>query len=239
MSLPTPPSTSHRDKENQRVVVPGSRVAWSVRNEYHSPASSPTRKSEPNASKRPTRSILKKTSYPLLPLLDVDIQRREPTPEPVDALSDSQYLESPVSKIIASSPSLRDLVEAYSVLTARIKTAVSDNTTVSASWPLFLPLRKSIDLITKAIIRDLDRAFEESPSQSAPEKERDEETLLPSPKSSPKRKIGMTEEQVKHARDLCTTCHAVLKLLGLVLTLPAMYKIFNGTSQVNVAHDPN
>ena len=39
----------------------------------------------------------------------------------------------------------------------------------------------------------------------------------------------MDEEQVKYARDLATVSHAVIKLLGLVFTLPAVYNLFDGS----------
>jgi len=55
-------------------------------------------------------------------------------------------------------------------------------------------------------------------------------TVLPSPEKSPRKKRGMTEEQVKFARDLCTTTHSVIKLLALVFTLPAVYRVFSGTT---------
>jgi hypothetical protein len=38
----------------------------------------------------------------------------------------------------------------------------------------------------------------------------------------------MSEEQVKYARDLATVSHAVIKLLGLAFTLPAVYALFDG-----------
>jgi len=39
----------------------------------------------------------------------------------------------------------------------------------------------------------------------------------------------MNEEQVRHARDLATVSHAVIKLLGTVITLPAVYNLFDGS----------
>jgi hypothetical protein len=39
----------------------------------------------------------------------------------------------------------------------------------------------------------------------------------------------MNEEQVTHARDLATVSHAVIKFLGLVFTLPAVYGLFDGS----------
>jgi hypothetical protein len=39
----------------------------------------------------------------------------------------------------------------------------------------------------------------------------------------------MNEEQAKYARDLATVSHAVIKFLGLVFTLPAIYGLFDGS----------
>ncbi|KAF8502333.1 hypothetical protein F5888DRAFT_1800813 [Russula emetica] len=43
----------------------------------------------------------------------------------------------------------------------------------------------------------------------------------------PARRCGMDEEQVKYARNLVTVSHAVIKFLGLVFTLPAVYGLFD------------
>ena len=235
MSLPTPPSTSHRDKENR--LPPGSRISWSQHNEYHCLATSPPPKQPPKPSgsrSPPTKSILKKSTYVLLPFADDNDnemykRQREVTPEPADPLTNLSYLASSVDKIVASddSSSLRDLIEAYSVLTARLKNAVNGTTDADASWPLFQPLRRHRDAVIRAFIRDLGRALVN------PDAECEERRVsLPSPQSSPKRKKGMSAEQVKYARDLCTTSHAVIKLLGVVFTLPAIYRVFTGASTI-------
>ena len=39
----------------------------------------------------------------------------------------------------------------------------------------------------------------------------------------------MNEDQVKYARDLATVSHAVIKLVGLIFTLPAIYSLFDGS----------
>jgi hypothetical protein len=155
---------------------------------------------------------------------------REATPEPADPLTNLNYLTNSVDKIVASddASSLKELIEAYSILTARLKSAVPGTTDADASWPLFQPLRRHRDAVVKAFKRDLGRALMDPAGA-----ESDERVLLPSPQSSPKRKKGMSAEQVKYARDLCTTCHAVIKLLAVVFTLPAIYRVFTGTSAIN------
>lgn len=222
MSLPTPPGTSHRgEKENKR---PGpSRVAWAEHHEYHTLTTDlPQRTSlfSPSTS-TPTRSILKKTVYATT---SFETSSRESTPEPQDPLVNLHYLDSPVAQILAVDAGMRDLVEAYNILVARLRASVSDETDTDASWPLFQPLRKHRDALTQAICRDLGRALEDP----LPEDEvKEKASALPSPQKSPKKR-GMTAEQAKHARDLCTITHAVLKLLALFFTLPCLYGIFEG-----------
>ena len=151
---------------------------------------------------------------------------REATPEPKDPLVNLEYLESPVARILAADAAIRDLIEAYNILSARLRASVSDDTDVDASWPLFQPMRKHRDALTDAICRDLGRALEDPLPEEEP---KEHVRALPSPEKSPKKR-GMTAEQAKHARDLCTCAHAVLKLLTLVFALPCIYGIFEGDS---------
>lgn len=236
MTLPTPPHTRD-NKENRRAAV-RARVVWSQVNEYHS-LTSPTRPQNfaASASKDlPARSILKQTSYPLLALL-LPENERQITPEPGDPLSDLHYLDHPVKKILSKCSTLADLIEAYSVLTARLRVAVQETTDSSCSWPLFQPLRRHRVAFVDAVVRDLGRALVDPMEGcdrsdcSTPEPR----SSLPSPEKSPRKKrCGMDEEQVKYARDLATVSHAVIKLLGLVFTLPAVYGLFDGMCWTNV-----
>ena len=218
MSLPTPPGTSHRgEKENRR---PSTRmVAWKEEHEIHTLTAEGSRRPL-TPCQTPTRSILKKTVHQNLPFLEDE--QREITPEPSDPLANLHYLDHPVSRIIATDAALRDLIESYNVLAARLR--VSGGTDVDASWPLFQPLRKHRDALVSAMCRDLGRALEVPPTEDEEEKE---VKFLPSPEKSPKKK-GLSAEGVKRARDLCTTCHSVLKLLSAVFTLPAIYGVFEG-----------
>ncbi|KAF8442906.1 hypothetical protein L210DRAFT_3611408 [Boletus edulis BED1] len=236
MSLPTPPATSHhRDKE---IRLPGSRVAWAQQNQYYilshtSTLSLPFR----SCLERPARSILKKRDHPFL--LPPEDDQREITPEPEDPLVDLTYLSRPVQQIISPDPTLCDLIEAYSILHARLRVAVASTTDVDASWPLFQPLRKNTHVFTQAVCRDLGRALIQPKLDLAPEDDvpmeceevcEDDEacSLLPSPKRSPrKKKQGMSASQIKFARDLCTTTHAVLRLLSAIFTLQPLYQIFD------------
>ncbi|KAL4251214.1 hypothetical protein ABKN59_006305 [Abortiporus biennis] len=232
-SLPTPPSTNHRQEKENKLQFK-SRVAWSEQNEYHSLTIIPSRRASAEGSsdkKVPTKSILKKSQI-LLP--SIQENQREVTPEPSDPLADLNYLNTPVSTIIALDAALRDLVDAYNLLATRIRASVTGNSEMDATWPLFQPIRTHRDQITSCLIRDLNRALEdplELPMPSLPEVVEmeiveTEPTALPSPKASPKKKRGMSEEQVKHARDLSSIAQAVLKVLALLFTLPSLHQLF-------------
>lgn len=162
------------------------------------------------------------------------------TPEPADPLVNLSYLEHPVSIILkGADASLRDLIEGYSVLAVRLRTSVTDSTDADASWPLFQPLRKNREAFVDAVVRDLGKALV-NPASVMPCTEevvdewlKDEEHLpkfsLPSPRSSPVKKRGMSAEQAKYARDLATTCLSVIRLLSVVLSTPAIYSVFEST----------
>lgn len=236
MALPTPPSTTHRDRD---IRLPGSRVAWSQQNQYFVFTTSPKGNvPPPRHLEHPAKPILKKYSQTFLPIPEDDT--REVTPEPEDPLANLTYLERPVTQIIDPQFSLRNLIEAYSVLTTRIRGAVADSTDVDASWPLFQPLRKHTQAFVDGVCRDLGRALVEPDTIAIQDDEPPvpdigdacdaEETcsLLPSPKRSPKKKKkGMSAAQVKLARDLCTTTHAVLRLLSVIFTSSAVYQLFS------------
>ncbi|KAJ3001418.1 hypothetical protein NUW54_g6434 [Trametes sanguinea] len=229
MSLPTPPATSHRDEKENRAPR-FTRVSWSETTEYRDITASPPRtaSARSNALRAgPSKSILKRTALPIAPLFDENV--KEGTPEPSDPLTDLHYLDGPVSRILAEDPTLRQSIEAYSILTARLRGCVADNTDADASWPLFQPIRKQRDLLVQAMVRDIRQVFNDpldGDTFSAEVPVRGEPSSLPSPRESPKKKRGMSAEQVKRARDLCGVCHAVLKLLCLIFTLPALYNLF-------------
>ncbi|KAG7442975.1 uncharacterized protein BT62DRAFT_972705 [Guyanagaster necrorhizus] len=223
MFLPTPPSTAHRaDKEN-RPIASSWHVIWSSTDKIHPLSSLPRVPQIRSASKdHPTKSILKKPSR-LSPI--PEMSKREITPEPGSPQENDKYLVTPLSKIVASDPSMSDLIESYSILTARLRSCIHDVDEVKSSWPLFDPLRERRAKLANAIVRDVGRALVDPLGGALTEKEQSR-VLLPSPKQSPKKKRGMDADQVKYARDLCTTTHAVIKFLGFVLTIPAISEIF-------------
>lgn len=178
--------------------------------------------------------------------LDQHFRTREATPEPAEPLQGNDYLAYPVSLIVKPDAQPREIVEGYSTLAARLRTGVAYQTDPDPSWPLFQPLREHREQFVECVIRDLGRARVD-PIQTLACPSSDEEHAamkawaseeektqavggLPSPQRSPKkpRKQGMTAAQVKYARDLCTISHAALKLLCIMLGVPATYAVFEG-----------
>ncbi|KAF9267296.1 hypothetical protein L218DRAFT_894410 [Marasmius fiardii PR-910] len=225
MSLPTPPTTSHREEKENRTQVSSSRVVWSQYNQYHCLSAPPRGPASCSAAQEPpAKSILKKSSFPFLPL-ENECEQRQSTPEPTNPLGDPAYLKNPITTITSSDSEqkLTGLIEAYSVLAARLRAYVHEET--DASCGIFTPLKRNCDVFLKSIVRDLGRALVDPVTPEDRNSAR-VATLLPSPTKSPRKKRGMTAEQAKLARDLCTLSHSVLKLLGLMFTLPAAYKVF-------------
>jgi len=224
--LPSPPSTSHREeKENRRIFAQMPRVSWSEENQIHSLSLSHLTDLRPSASyELPAKSILRKSSS--FPFTDLHKEvEREVTPEPDAPLRNPKYLSGPVSRIIMMDACLKDLIQAYNILAARIRTAVLGAAEFDSALPLFDPLRSNQDLFTDAVVRDLGRVMLDP---SLP-KENRPEISLPSPRSSPSRKRhGMTEDEVRYARDLATTTHSVVKLLALLFASPQLCQIFSG-----------
>ena len=176
--------------------------------------------------------------------LDTFFRKREATPEPSEPLTDLEYLHYPVSLIVKEGAKPREIIEGYSVLAARLRTNVQFSTEADASWPLFQPLRKQRTRFVECVVRDLGRArVDPINTLECPASEEEEVAMkewadeddgvhagLPSPERSPKKpkKKGMTAAQVKYARDLCTICHAAIKLLCMVFSIPATFSVFEG-----------
>jgi hypothetical protein len=225
--LPSPPSTSHREeKENRPLLGHISRVSWSEKNKVHPLTSSSSSVNvKPSASyDPPTKSILRKvTSFPFT---DLPCEaERDITPEPELPLLDSSYLAGPVSRIITPGASLKDLIQSYNILAARVRTRITNDADLDASKPLFLPLKDNAHEFVHAIVRDLGRVMTD-PNDL---KEQVPKLFLPSPRPSPdKKKRGMSEDQVRYARDLGTTTHSVIKFLALLFSSPSLCQVFDG-----------
>lgn len=221
MSLLTPPNTSHRDKEN-RPTQTGNRVSWAQQVQYRNISPLPHKASPTKTRQNPSKSILKKLPQGSLPFMDVET--REVTPEPQNPMLDVKYLENPVSTILDPDASLAALIEAYSILTVRLRQCVGDGTNLATSWPLFDPLRSNSQAFVASVVRDLGRALVDPVYGERAEKLKPE--MLPSPTRTPRKKRCMSAEQVKYARDLCTISLAVIRLLAIILASPPLFNIF-------------
>jgi hypothetical protein len=217
--LPTPPRTNHRglswDAHLNRIHL--------FSDDYPASLLLPSSKRLP-----PKKSILKPCNP--LPFCDEDASSsREETPEPQDPPSNLTYLQSPIDTIYDESSDLRTITQAWSVLAARLRSSVPDNGEVDASWPLFQPMRRDLDRLTSKMCLDLGKALID-PCASEPQPK-----FPPSPRQSPKKlnglvkKSGLTAEQAKHGRDLCTTSHSVLKLLTFLFATPSLYSMFENS----------
>ncbi|TRM64183.1 hypothetical protein BD626DRAFT_456663 [Schizophyllum amplum] len=222
MSLPTPPKTSHRTEKENRFDARG--VTWSSTHEYRGIFALDGLKIPSRTAGRqpPARSILKKRKHAeMLNDTSAAAAPREATPEPEDALMDLEYISRCVGTIMHKDASLRDLIEAYNILAARLRATTPMDADPETSWPLFQPIRKDPQAFADALVRDLNRARVDPTAL-----EEKAASTLPSPKKSPVKRSGLSAEQVKHARDFSMACHAVIKLLCFMFSVPAVMYLF-------------
>lgn len=114
------------------------------------------------------------------------------------------------------------------------------NNLVTTAHLLFNPLRTHADALADAIVRDLSCVFVDpfEPQASPPVSPRKvEKTGLPTPQESPNpKKGGMSEEQVKYARDLSTVTNAAIKFLAIAFSVPAIYNVFSSTCRTQTTN---
>jgi hypothetical protein len=250
------------------------RVVFAKNNQEHffQPvlAANPT----PLSTQEPSKSILKKRSYDEYlsddGLFGSLVPQRSSTPEPETEDALAAYLLSPVSTLVQSIQDGRaggvdnqDVIEAYCVLTARIRAKFlpaaalngtnEDGPELPKGWhPAMQPIQDHVDHLVCAMTRDIARAREDPlkdfPSTDKPLAEGDINAAaasLPSPppsspppfdpQATPKRS-GMNEQQVKHARDLCTVSQSAMKLLAALFCFPETVQsgeLFTGTSSLH------
>ncbi|KZV82849.1 hypothetical protein EXIGLDRAFT_843382 [Exidia glandulosa HHB12029] len=166
--------------------------------------------------------------------------QREPTPEPLDIVNDDHYLLSPVLTVANSakdnsSVSYADLREAYNLLATRVRVKVHPDK-VLASFPVFKPLHAHHAQLALAIARDLRRCFVD-PLKSPPSTSThtcDTPDVFGTPdipmSSSPVREVkrrGMSDLEIRYARDLYSVCHGALRLLSNLFAIPQLCNIFD------------
>ena len=241
MSLPTPPRTAHKDKENlpptphtpSNTLFRTPRIVWSQENLHHAYTDQIRQLPASCRAKEPSKSILKKPSILLMPLMTPEQPAREITPEPADPLQHPLYLTSPVSTLVASlhpgsdvKITLTDLTEAYSVLSARLKAKTQAMLDTYGPITALEPLREHRDKLVAAFHRDVGRVLVNPQSYSP--------LLENSPWSTPLsvgsvvKKRGYTEQEVKRARDLCNLSHAAMRCFSNIAVVPVLCSIFKG-----------
>ncbi|KAF8589093.1 hypothetical protein K439DRAFT_1383673 [Ramaria rubella] len=240
MSLPTPPRTTHKDKENQppTPLTPSNssfrtpRIVWSQENLHHAYTTQIRQLPSSSSARGPHKSILKKPSLPLMSIIPPEASMREVTPEPADPLHHPLYLNSPVSTLVVSlrpemhaKITLTDLTEAYSVLSARLKTKTHAMLDMCGPIPALEPLREHSSELVAAFHRDISRALVD-PQSSPPPPSNDSPWSTPSSVGSIKKR-GFTEQEVKHARDLCNLSHAAMRCFSNISVVPVLTSIFN------------
>lgn len=148
-------------------------------------------------------------------------------------------------------PTLLNLIEAYCVLNARIRAKLlpvptlgepKPASTETLVIPAIQPLRQYINQIAIAMTRDISRALEDplkgsetpqedlpslpSPPPSSPMAFDSSPMALSTASDTPAKKSGMNEQQVKHARDLCTVAQSAMKFFSCLLSFTGL--IHNG-----------
>jgi hypothetical protein len=267
MALVTTPSNhgQRANKENEQpfstptsVSSSQHRVVFSNQNKEHffGPVPNPT----PPSFQEPSKSILKKRKYDEFLAENIfppEKLRRAPTPEPENACEVPTFLLSPIRILVQSwapgtfqelgEVDTRDIIEAYSVLTVRIRskllsTPVNGNKATDAvgSSDIVLhaasePLVRYLNEITLVIKRDISRALEDpikpgervidnplpSPPPSSPSPF-DSSPTSSAPDSEQPKKTGMNEQQVMHARDLCTLSQSAMRLFAVMAGLTGL-----------------
>ncbi|KAJ3733332.1 hypothetical protein DFJ43DRAFT_1068562 [Lentinula guzmanii] len=215
ISLPTPPATSHREKENRTLEAGPRGVIFSKEPQVHS-LSTP-RQGPSCCSALQSRPV-----------------KREETPEPSNPLDDSSYLQTPISTIISEEATLSDLIRAYSVLTARIRPYVNEWTNHSS--PLFESLRANRDILCKRIYRDTQRALEDA---LAEEEKSQTGHQLPSPTKSPKKRRGYARDLCNISHSVLKFLGLLFSLpnVSLIFTDLQLTEMLSGILSIPLASD--
>lgn len=255
--LDTPPSAS-QSSSRQRVV-------FSERNKEHwFPPLLPANPT-PSSTQEPSKSILKKRTYEEFladDLFPAERTQRASTPEPENAQDQPTYLLSPIKTLVQSiapgtfedvpEGDIRDLIEAYCVLSARVRAKLLLNDSDASKnvlLPALEPLKQYMQEITNVLIRDILKARDDpiqslakmaiqpvaqalpSPPPSSPLSSAFDSSPLAKSDGTPK-KGGMNEQQVKHARDLCTLAQSAIKCFSALLCFTELIHtnlLFTGT----------
>ena len=142
---------------------------------------------------------------------------------PADPLMPSTYLSSPLDTILESlhdpayvSP--HDLVEAYNVISMRIRSQSQVIMHTKHRLPAFTLLGEHASLLAQALSRDVRRALSHPSSGFR----------TPAPFASSSTNPPMTNNDIQYARDLSILCHHALRLLSDVFSFEPLHSLFPG-----------
>ena len=143
-----------------------------------------------------------------------------------DPIMSLVYLSSPLDTILESmdDPHLRyvsihDLIEAYSVLSSRIRSQLRVIIQASQPPPALIPLKEHASFLARALTRDVRRAFI-NPS--------DRLWRTPPSGESSSTHVSMIDHEIQYARDLTILCHHALRFLSDVFVFKPLYSLFTG-----------
>lgn len=159
-------------------------------------------------------------------------QHLEAIPQPVETDDNSKpmmcqsYLSSPLETILESLNdhdseyiSLHDLIEAYNVLSERIRAEAYTLVNGGQYLLAFALLKEHASSLARALRRDIQRALID-PSRDL--------RRTPPPGESFLTDVSMNDHEIQHARDLPMLCHHSLCVLSDVFAFEALHSLFDG-----------
>ena len=168
---------------------------------------------------------------PQVPNCDPTCLADEPLPEPpaladiLDPMRSLVYLSSPLDTILESmhDPNLRyvslhDLIEAYSVLSERIRSQLRVIIHATHPLPALAPLEEHASVLARALTRDIRRALID-PSKLRETPPSGESSFTNAP---------MTDHEIQYALDLAVLCHHALRFVSDVFAFKPLYSLFSG-----------
>ncbi|KAJ7195440.1 hypothetical protein GGX14DRAFT_474749 [Mycena pura] len=143
---------------------------------------------------------------------------------PNEFLASPAYFMSPVTTVLESAGqgandiSVHDLIEAYNMISNRIRSQIRVILADEAPRPALVPLQECSRQLGEALRRDLKRVREE-PFFDA--------RRTSSIEGSFQRSISMNEEETRVSRDLALLAHQVLRLISEIFAFSPLYSIFS------------
>jgi hypothetical protein len=176
----------------------------------------------PLPSARPLESSLENSKSSVVmstPLVALEGQDSKDGP-----MTSITYLKSPLETLLESMVdpesehvSIHDLIEAYNILSIRIRSQIQVILEPDQTLPALDHLKKFSTELLQSLRRDIRRALV-NPSSNPRGSSLSENSLLSINQVS--------ESEIKYARDLSLLCHHALCFLSLVFSIQAMYSIF-------------